>query len=115
MICYEEYNSDELVACGSGTACPWEICHPCLIQSFTRPLMMINGMVTERDPAQCPHCQAEGAFSLDEDDAAAVNQEIGEMYCFEVASVGASYASTSHEQGDSPWELSDEEENEDDD
>jgi hypothetical protein len=41
------------------------------------------------------------------DAAAAVNLEMNEMYCFEAASVGASYASTSHEQGDSEWVMGD--------
>jgi hypothetical protein len=50
---------------------------------------------------------------LDEADAAIVQRE--DMYAFDAASVGASYASTSHEQGDSEWSWnSDEDDDEDD-
>ncbi|KAK1738486.1 hypothetical protein QTG54_010516 [Skeletonema marinoi] len=69
---------------------------------------MVNGQLIEYDPTQCPACRVVGVFSLDETDAAAVNWEMNEGYCFEDASVGASYASTSHEQGDSEWEGSEE-------
>lgn len=70
---------------------------------------MINGELVERDPTQCPHCRQNGAFSLSDRDTAIVVRIMNERYCFRDASVGASYASTSHEQGDSEWEyLSDE-------
>eukprot|EP00984_Skeletonema_dohrnii_P011568 scaffold4626_cov110-Skeletonema_dohrnii-CCMP3373.AAC.15 len=75
---------------------------------------MVNGQFIEYDPTQCPVCRVVGAFSLDARDAAAVNWEMNEMYRFEAASVGASYASTSHEQGDSEFELSEAEDDEDD-
>ena len=65
--------------------------------------MFVNGQWQYYDMAQCPQCRGEEAFSLDENDAAIVSWEMEEMYCFEVASVGASYASTSHEEGDPEW------------
>eukprot|EP00985_Skeletonema_marinoi_P011177 scaffold5297_cov108-Skeletonema_marinoi.AAC.5 len=66
---------------------------------------MVNRPTHRIDPTKCPACRKVGAFSLDASDAAAVNWETNERYCFEAANVGASDASTSHEQGDSEWEM----------
>jgi len=114
VICFEAYNVNEVVTCATESACSCAVCHDCLVTSFSRPLKMVNGQFIEYDPTQCPTCRAVGAFSLDETDAAAVNWEMNEMYCFEAASVGASDASTSHEQGDSEWTGSEDEDDEDD-
>ena len=114
VICFDAYNASEMVTCAAKSACSCALCHDCLVTCFSSPWKMINGELIEYDPAKCPSCQAEGAFSLDARDAAAVNLEMNEMYCFEAASVGASYASTSHEQGDSEWVNSEEEDDEDD-
>jgi len=112
-ICFEPCNINDLTTCAIESACSYTICHDCLVSSFSRPLKMLNGQLVEYDPTQCPNCRQEGAFSLDERDT---DMEMEAMYNFGDASVGASYASTSHEQGDSPWELSsgDEEYDEDD-
>eukprot|EP00984_Skeletonema_dohrnii_P034540 scaffold33587_cov107-Skeletonema_dohrnii-CCMP3373.AAC.7 len=111
-VCRETYNASEVVTCAAGNACSCAVCHDCLVTCFSRPWKMINGQLIEYDPTKCPSCQAEGVFSLDARDAAAVNLEMNEMYCFEAASVGASYASTSHEQGE--WEMNEEEDDKDD-
>eukprot|EP00984_Skeletonema_dohrnii_P000523 scaffold170_cov129-Skeletonema_dohrnii-CCMP3373.AAC.3 len=103
VICFDACNVNEMVTCAAESACSCVVCHDCLVTSFSRPLKMVNGQLIEYDPTQCPLCRAVGAFSLDETDAAIVNWEMNEMYCFEAASVGASDASTSHEQGDSEW------------
>ena len=113
LICCETYNVDDLVTCAAENACTFPICHDCLVTSFLRPLKFEDGLLTEYDPTQCPHCQAKGAFCLDERDEAIVQREASDMYKFDAASVGASYASTSHEQGDlSDWEPSEEDEDE---
>jgi hypothetical protein len=54
---------------------------------------MVCGELIEYEPTKCTICQSEGAFSLDETDAAIVNREMGDMYTLDAASVGASYAS----------------------
>jgi hypothetical protein len=81
---------------------------------FTCPFRFVNGEPIEYDGSKCPACRAEGAFSLNETDEAIVEREVADMYRFEAASVGASYASTSHEQGDlSDWEPNSGEEDDD--
>jgi hypothetical protein len=110
-ICYKAYNIDDLVKCGSDTSCAKSICHDCLIRNFLCPSKLDGGQLTNYDPTKCPYCLTKGAFSLDETDGAIVEREVATMYsesgmyAFEQATVGASYASTSHEQGDlSDWE-----------
>jgi hypothetical protein len=76
---------------------------------FASPYRFVNGQVIEYDGSKCPACRAEGAFSLNETDGAIVEREVADMYWFEAASVGASYASTSHEDGDEEFFPSDEE------
>ena len=107
-ICFDKYNVNEMVTCAAESACSCALCHDCLVTCFSKPWRMVNGQLIEYDPTQCPACRKVGAFSLDETDAAIVNMEMNERYCFETASVGASYASTSHEQSDSEWEMGDE-------
>ena len=102
-ICLDPYDISEMVTCGIESACSYTVCHNCLVRRFSKPWKMVNGQWIYYDPAQCPYCQQEDAFSLNERDQAIVNRETEEMYCYEVASVGASYASTSHEQGDPEW------------
>jgi len=111
-ICYDPCNINDLATCAIKSACSFAMCHDCLVSSFKRPVKMINGQIVEYDPTQCPNCRQEGAFSLDERDA---DREMEARYDLGDASVGASYASTSHEQGDSPYELSSDEGDDDDD
>eukprot|EP00984_Skeletonema_dohrnii_P029348 scaffold19864_cov72-Skeletonema_dohrnii-CCMP3373.AAC.2 len=106
-ICYETDNANEMVTCAAESTCSCAFCHDCLVTCFSRPWRMINGQLIEYDPTKCPLCLGAGAFSLDERDAAAVAREMGRII-IEDASVGASYASTSHEQSDSEWEMSEE-------
>ncbi len=113
-ICYETHNVDDLVKCASDSACTKSICHDCLVRNFLRPWKLDGGRLTNYDPTKCPYCLTEGAFSLDETDKAIVEREVdtmyseSDMYAFEQATVGASYASSSHEQGDGEWLLGDE-------
>ena len=102
-ICRDPYDISEMVRCAKGKGCSCTICHDCLVTGFSRPGMFVNGHWQYYDMARCPVCKREDAFSLNENDAAIVSWEMEEMYRFEVASVGASYASTSHEQGDPEW------------
>eukprot|EP00984_Skeletonema_dohrnii_P036290 scaffold37098_cov139-Skeletonema_dohrnii-CCMP3373.AAC.1 len=108
VICFDAYNVSEMVTCAAESACSCVVCHDCLVTCFSSPWKMVNGQLIEYDPTQCPACRKVGAFSLDEIDAAIVYREMNEMYRFEAASVGASDASTSHEQGDSEWQMGDE-------
>ena len=112
-LCYVRYNVDDLVKCASDSACTKSICHDCLIRNFLRPWKVDGGRLTNYDPTNCPYCLTEGAFSLDETDAAIVEREVAtmysEMHTFEEATEGASYASTNHEQGDEEYFPSGEE------
>jgi hypothetical protein len=83
------------------------LCRTCLRGRLIRPWKQISGDWVYVDPEQCPRCRLGGAFSsLDNTDAAVVERD--NMYRFDAASVGASYASTDHEQGDSEWEMNSE-------
>jgi hypothetical protein len=79
-ICYETFNVDDLVKCASDSACTKSICHDCLIRNFLRPWKLDGGRLTNYDPTKCPYCLTEGAFSLDETDAAIVDREVATMY-----------------------------------
>ena len=106
-ICHDPHDINKLVACAKGCSCT--VCHACLVRGFSRPGMFVNGQWQYYDAARCPQCRGEEAFSLDDNDEAIVDRGVEETYRFEVASVGASYASTSHEEGDPEYELSSDE------
>ena len=108
-ICFDPpVGNNYLITCDQ---CSYAVCNECLVRAFSNPWKFVNGECIYYDPTKCPQCRVEGAFYVDEDAAAEVERG---MYRFDAGSVGASYASTSHEQGDhSDYEPSEDDEDED--
>ena len=96
-----QYNVSDVVTCATDSACSCALCHSCLVTCFSQPWRSVGGELIHFNPTQCPTCREEGAFSLDESDAATVSREIAEMCADDddAGTVGTSY-STSHDQGD---------------